>query len=284
MIKYKGGKFTFFREINSLLLMWIIGIFLFLAMPAMAAPLTTDNIINLTNAEREKFNIPSLKENIKLTHAAQNKAHDILEQQTFAHNFTDKKFSVWVQEQNYDYQIVGENLAIHFNDTVPLFNAWLASPAHKQNILFEKYSDMGVAVVTGMWSNEPTTAVVSIFARPKTNILEPTVPLSMTTSIKSDNVNFTYFDASDLQENYLNNIIINNDNKLLPKYENESVRLASSLNKKTTALFQYVSWAMVLMLIYSAVMIIIVVLYLYSFYFLNLLQEMKMIKQQYRNS
>jgi len=281
MTNKKGQKLIFSYRKNSLLLLWIIGIFLFSAWPAMAAPITETDIIALTNIEREKFNLPALYENELLTKAAYLKAQAILQQQFFSHTLGDKTFSAWVKEQNYRYEVVGENLAIHFKDSEPLFNAWIASPTHKQNILNEGYKEIGVATLKGLWNNEPTMVVVSIFARPQEYSQEQTVPFSVTDNTPSLYTGSTYLQASDLKENYFNSI--DDQRNFITDPTNQTVNIKPTMEKNKTASSQYFNLAVKIMLIYSVVMILALTMYFYIFYFLQLSQKMQIITKQYNN-
>jgi len=121
-------------------------------------------LIILTNQERLKHNLSPLFPNEELTKAALNKATDLLKEQYFSHNSpTGKKFSVWVKDQKYDYIIVGENLALGFGSKEAIMEAWMNSEKHRQNILQEKYKEIGMAVLRGNFKGQKTKMVVQIF-------------------------------------------------------------------------------------------------------------------------
>lgn len=84
----------------------------------------------------------------------------------------------WFHEANYVYRYAGENLAIDFSDANALFAAWMESPTHRANILHPKYTEIGVAVVDGLFADTPTTLVVQHFGTPMTapaNLTKPTM-------------------------------------------------------------------------------------------------------------
>lgn len=143
----------------------LIGIFLS-PQTAFFANIKATRIIELTNIERQKNGATSLKINQLLTQAAEKKAKAIFKQQVFKHNLGNKKFSKWVQEENYKYAYVGENLAIDFSTNRGVIKAWLASPSHRKNLLNKNFSEIGVAVVEGKFKGEISTVVVQIFATP----------------------------------------------------------------------------------------------------------------------
>ncbi|MCK5211332.1 CAP domain-containing protein [Candidatus Parcubacteria bacterium] len=147
------------------LLCVIIGIFL-LPQLAFLFSITDENIINITNKERIKENLNPLTANQLLGKAAYDKGQAIMASQRFGHNILDEKFSHWIKEAGYQYSYIGENLAVDFYTNEGIMKAWLKSPTHRKNILNEKFSEIGVAVVSGNLDGKETTLVVQIFGRP----------------------------------------------------------------------------------------------------------------------
>lgn len=123
-----------------------------------------NTLIQLTNAYRRGLGLSELAINPRLTQAAINKAKDILAKQYFNHTSPEgKKFSDWIKEVNYSYFYVGENLAIDFNNPQDVFDAWLASPAHKQNIERQEFQEIGLADLSGEFNQRNTSVVVQLF-------------------------------------------------------------------------------------------------------------------------
>lgn len=121
-------------------------------------------LIDLTNQYRKQLGLNELNPNSRLTQAAVNKAQDLLINQYFAHTSLEgKKFSEWIKEVGYKYFYVGENLAIDFNSNQEIFQAWLNSPSHKENIIKPQYQEIGIAVLEGKYNNRQTTIVVQLF-------------------------------------------------------------------------------------------------------------------------
>lgn len=122
------------------------------------------DIIRLTNDYRISQGLKPLKENPRLDQAAINKARDILTKGYFDHTSPDgKKFSDWIKEVNYKYFYVGENLAIDFQNNDDVFDAWLNSPEHQENIIKPQYQEIGVSAVKGKIGKRPTIVVVQLF-------------------------------------------------------------------------------------------------------------------------
>lgn len=121
-------------------------------------------LIRLTNAYRQGLGLNALAVNPRLTQAAVNKAKDLLSKQYFSHTSPEgKRFSNWVKEVNYSYFYVGENLAIDFAAPQEVFDAWLNSPKHKENIERKEFQEIGMADLKGRFDGRETSVVVQLF-------------------------------------------------------------------------------------------------------------------------
>ncbi len=134
--------------------------------------ITKEEIITLTNGEREKYGLPSLKENSELNAAAEEKAKNMFTENYWAHISPSGKTPwVWIQQEGYNYRFAGENLARSFSTSNAVVSAWMASKqGHKENILNNKYQDIGIAVEDGVINGEKTTLVVQMFGTSTTAI------------------------------------------------------------------------------------------------------------------
>ncbi len=286
MQKQKGGQNIFFNFRNSLLL-WIIGIFLLLISPTAvdASVITANKLIQLTNQERAKYGLVELTENELLKEAATAKANDIINQQKFSHNFSDKKFSTWIKETNYKYSIVGENLAVNFTDSEPLFNAWLASPTHKKNILHEDYLEIGVASLSGDWFGEETVIVVEMFGKPAISSEQLVLSTQSDSTVPKNKKYSAYFIASDLSEYYLNSVNAQTNltnNPTLEKIElknekNKSSVLFSTLDNKIV--INYLLIIFKLMLVYILTMTLLILIYFYITYFFKFNKRLQLLNK-----
>ncbi len=121
-------------------------------------------LIELTNIERAKNNLPSLRENTLLDRAAAAKAANMLAENYWAHYSPSGK-DPWgfIQGEGYKFVYAGENLARNFYTSDDVVSAWMNSSTHRQNILNEKYQDIGIAVVEGTLAGQKTTLVVQEF-------------------------------------------------------------------------------------------------------------------------
>ncbi len=143
-------------------------------------------VIALTNVEREQVGDGTLSENALLTSAAQAKAEDMAAKGYFSHNGPDGKEPwVWIAEAGYSYRFAGENLAVKFDDSKEVVNAWMGSPTHRANIVKPVYQEIGVGVAQGTYEGSPATFVVQYFGTTQQGVAvanneEETIPPSPT--------------------------------------------------------------------------------------------------------
>lgn len=126
--------------------------------------ITVDQLLMLTNEKRAELGLSPLTLNPQLSNAAALKAEDMLGKDYWAHNSPDGKTPwVFIKGAGYDYAYAGENLARGFNSAEDVVNAWMASPKHRENLLFKNYSDVGFSVATGKLKGEDTVLIVQEF-------------------------------------------------------------------------------------------------------------------------
>ncbi len=129
-----------------------------------AGNITTQNLINLVNQDREKYGLNHLKADVNLTSAAHAKANDILQHQYWDHYGPDGQ-TPWqfMTGAGYDYYYAGENLAKGFKTAEGVHQGLMNSPTHRDNILSDQYVDIGIAVVEGNLLGDDVYLVVQMF-------------------------------------------------------------------------------------------------------------------------
>ncbi len=143
-------------------------------------------LIDETNESRIHENLRNLTPNPILEKAAQLKADDMASKGYFAHNAPDGKTPwYWFEEAGYDYAAAGENLAVNFTDSKDVTNAWLASPAHRANIMNANYTEIGIASAKGIYKGKEAIFVVQEFGRPSLIALQA-IPASTIASTTKD--------------------------------------------------------------------------------------------------
>lgn len=123
--------------------------------------ITFEQLLILTNQERQEIGLEPLKLDNLLTEAASMKAEDMFEKDYWAHSSPDSTTPwVFIRKSGYDYVYAGENLARGFSNASDVVNAWMASQEHKENMLSGNFQDVGFAVEEGDLSGENTILVV----------------------------------------------------------------------------------------------------------------------------
>lgn len=130
-------------------------------------------IVDLINRDRKTQNLEPLRVNTVLNSSAFSKAEDLIIKDYFAHYSPDgKKPWDFINRDSYEYLYVGENLAMNFTSAESAHQALMLSPTHKQNILSDKYSDIGIAVINGELDGKKTNVLVQFFAVKKLELLK----------------------------------------------------------------------------------------------------------------
>ena len=103
---------------------------------------------------------PALVLNSKLTLASYKHSLDMSENQFLEHVSSNGDTLVErMQEVNYVWSAVGENLAHNQKTIQQVIEDWLSSPGHCSNLMSSDYTQAGVAVVNWYWTQ--------VYATPK---------------------------------------------------------------------------------------------------------------------
>ncbi len=133
------------------------------------AYLDKDGIILWTNFQRRnKGPLPPLSESTTLNDVAQQRLADMFDQQYFAH-FSPEGYGAKDVAQNigYAYLQLGENIALGIfkNDRV-IVDAWMNSKPHRENIMNDRFREIGVAAGVGKYEGRYAWIGVQIFGLP----------------------------------------------------------------------------------------------------------------------
>lgn len=141
---------------------------------------TVEEIIIKTNQERQNNGLSPVKENTALDQAAYQKAKNMFAENYWAH-YSPSGHNPWefIKSTGYRFSYAGENLARNFYNADEVVRAWMNSLTHRENLLGDKYQDIGVAVVEGELQGVKTTLVVQIFATPLSE------PIAINPQVKS---------------------------------------------------------------------------------------------------
>jgi uncharacterized YkwD family protein len=107
-------------------------------------------VIRLTNLEREKYGLAPLKLDSELAQVARKKSIDMNEDNYFAHDSPTYGSPFDMMESfGINYYAAGENIAKGQTSPKEVVAAWMASEGHRENILHTDYTHIGVGFVEG---------------------------------------------------------------------------------------------------------------------------------------
>lgn len=111
------------------------------------AAISPKELIKLANQDRATNYLAPLKENSKLTKAAQKRADYLASTGYFSHqDFQGNWPWHYFTENGYKFKHAGENLARKFTEAEEVQKAFMSSPTHKANILNVHYKEVGSAI------------------------------------------------------------------------------------------------------------------------------------------
>lgn len=126
--------------------------------------ITAEKLVDLTNKARESEGLKPLKINKLLEKSAALKAKDMEVNNYFGHeSISGTPPWKWFDKVGYHYVYAGENLATDYTDPNSLFDAWMQSEGHKNNILNQKFKEIGISVNTFKYGLVYRTSVVQHF-------------------------------------------------------------------------------------------------------------------------
>ncbi len=152
--------------------------------------LLKSKIIEETNLQRQQNRLPQLKENVFLNNASSAKAYDMFENQYFEHVSPLRVGpGELVSSYGYEYIITGENLILgNFSSEKQVLENWMASPGHRENILNNRYLEIGVAVVKGTYKGQTVWIGVQEFGLPLSACPQPSAEIKSQIDINKEHL------------------------------------------------------------------------------------------------
>jgi uncharacterized protein YkwD len=118
--------------------------------PPPAALSKSDEVVQLTNAERAKAGCGPLAAEGRLTTAAQGHTSDMAQNNYFDHTSLDGRTMVdRIRATGFPLTAVGENIAAGTATAAATLQLWMNSPGHRANILNCAYTQIGVGYAEG---------------------------------------------------------------------------------------------------------------------------------------
>lgn len=126
------------------------------AQPAVSESPYVRQVINLVNEERQKAGLPVLEKADDASAAAAVRARELVA--SFSHTRPDgSAYRTALEQSGASFRSCGENVAYGYRTPEAVMSAWMSSDGHRDNILNEKYTDIGVGYFTdgsgqGYWA------------------------------------------------------------------------------------------------------------------------------------
>ncbi|HLR70429.1 MAG TPA: CAP domain-containing protein [Pseudogracilibacillus sp.] len=105
-------------------------------------------VVELTNEEREKHDLSPLQIDQDLSNVARKKSKDMAKEGYFDHESPTygSPFDM-IKSYDIDYYAAGENIAKGQQTPQEVVDAWMDSPGHRENILNDDFTHIGVGFV-----------------------------------------------------------------------------------------------------------------------------------------
>jgi uncharacterized protein YkwD len=107
-------------------------------------------MLDLVNEERTRESLAPVTWCPALARSATDHSQDMALKNYFEHESLDgREVADRAKSQGYDFQTVGENIAVGQRDVAEVMQGWMKSPGHRENILRPQFTHLGSGVATG---------------------------------------------------------------------------------------------------------------------------------------
>jgi len=107
----------------------------------------------LVNEQRATHGLSPLTIDSTLSSMARIKSRDMKNNGYFSHNSPVYGSPFQMMKQlGITYRSAGENIAMGYRSAEAVVQAWMASESHRNNILSDRYSMMGIGYIDGYWT------------------------------------------------------------------------------------------------------------------------------------
>ena len=125
------------------------------------------SLIQLINQERQSRGVGTLSQQSQLTAAARIHSEDMACNDFVDHTGSDGSLP-WdrARAQGYSYSAIAENIFAGSSSAQSIFNGWMNSPGHRDNMLNPTYTEIGIGYQ--YWSDSTYRAyTTAVFAKPR---------------------------------------------------------------------------------------------------------------------
>jgi uncharacterized protein YkwD len=124
-------------------------------------------IVDLTNQERMRQGLATLRTEARLSRAAQLQAEQLVRAGRLDHVLPDAEYprpEDRLAAAGYPWQAYGENLAFGYRDARTAIDGWMNSPGHRANIVGTAFTEIGAGHATDA---NGRTYYAQVFGKPR---------------------------------------------------------------------------------------------------------------------
>lgn len=167
---YRRALFTRLSRKSFLLVATsAISLLIAVALPVSAAATTIEaaQTVAKTNHQRSRASLSPLVVDKRLTQSARTKAEHMITHDYWDHNAPDGSTPwTFIRQAGFEYESAGENLARGFTTTEAMVTGWMNSPMHRDNVLNQSFTHIGIGIAEGVLEGVRTTVVVAHYGTP----------------------------------------------------------------------------------------------------------------------
>jgi len=155
-------------KIAAVSVLWLVGVSCIVRAQAPSAKFEMtkeeQKLLELTNAERKKKDLPPLKPSPLLFKVARAHSANMAKHGKMAHELDDKNPFQRIKEAGYKYAFAGENVAAGLDDLEVVVKGWMDSEPHRKNILATQFTEIGLGIARDK-KGEPY--LTQVFGKPR---------------------------------------------------------------------------------------------------------------------
>jgi len=137
------------------------------------------DVLNLVNQDRAALGLGVLTGDSRLHDAAIAHSTDMAVNNFFDHTGSDgSNAGQRAQSAGYDWTAWGENIAAGYTSAQSVFDGWLNSPGHRDNMRNGVFSDIGIGLVTGAEGSDFATYWTMVLADSDSATQDPIVVIT----------------------------------------------------------------------------------------------------------
>lgn len=106
-------------------------------------PTWINQLLALHNINRQEAGVGQLTTSALLTADAQKHAEWMAQNKAMTHNGADGNMATRLRKTGYAFSNAGENVALGQSTPAEVVDEWMGSPGHRQNILNDRFSNVG---------------------------------------------------------------------------------------------------------------------------------------------